>query len=507
MSRARKPASATPSAKASAAAPPSPPVAWLDPRGPYLVPLIVLLVTRGVMWLRTPWASEDALITFRFAANWAHGLGPVFSAGEKVFGFTSPPWMAWIALGIKVGADPVFWTRATLLLADVVTLFTFGSLLERHASRTSAWCFAWFFVTLTYFSGLVASGLEMGAMIALVGLTATLLERRHVAAGVALGLLAIFRPEGLLAALVLALWASWRERAIAAGIGVAAALVLAAYYGSPVPQSVLAKATVYGAPGPLLAPQWWDWLLPLHYQPGTSEGKLVSGLVVLMTPGAIAGIAALWADRRSALASALAALVIVWVSLIAVGASYFFWYFAAPILAWVGLASVGLPRLLQRPHVYVAAAVMLAGTWLQGGKLYVGRAGVEAGRFGVVADYLQRNANAGDAVFLEPIGTIGWRNPTLRMIDEVGLVTPAVASRRREGPGWYTDVVDQQRPRWLVLRASVLRTRGAYAGAGDPFRSLDEEKRVFSGYELAAATDSLTDDATLVVLRRSADGR
>ena len=63
----------------------------LDPRAPYLVPLLLLVVTRLVLRFRSPWASEDALITFRFAANWAHGLGPVYNAGEKVFGFTSPP--------------------------------------------------------------------------------------------------------------------------------------------------------------------------------------------------------------------------------------------------------------------------------------------------------------------------------------------------------------------------------------------------------------------------------
>lgn len=507
MSRARRSAPAASAAAHAVAAPSAPSVAWLDPRAPYLVPIVVLLVTRVVMWLRTPWASEDALITFRYAANWAHGLGPVFNVGEKVFGFTSPPWMAWIAIGIRLGADPVAWSRGSLLVADVVTVLAFGSLLERHASRASAWCFAWFVAALTYFSGLLASGLEMGAMVALVGLTATLIDRRHPAAGAALGLLAIFRPEGLLAALVIALWASWRDRAVAAGIGVLAAIALAVYYGSPVPQSVLAKATVYGAPGPLAAPQWWEWILPLPFPPTTSEAHLVTGLAVLMTPAAIAGLVALAAQRRTALAAAIAGLAIAWLSLVVVGASYFFWYFATPILAWAALASVGLPRLLARPHVYYAAAFMVAASWLQGGKLYVGRASVEAGRFGVVADFLQRNASAGDAVFLEPIGTIGWRNPSLRMIDEVGLVSPAVATRRRAGAGWYTDVIDRERPRWAVIRASVLRTRGAYAGAGEPFRSLDEEKRIFSGYELAAATDSLTDDATLVVLRRIAAGR
>ncbi len=490
---------------AGAPEPRAPRLDLLDPRAPYLVPLLLLVLTRLVLWFRSPWASEDALITFRFAANWAHGLGPAYNAGEKVFGFTSPPWMAWVAAGIKLGADPIVWTRSTLLVADVATLLLGASLLERHASRASAWCFAFFFAVLTFFSGLMASGLEMGALIALVFVAATLLERRHPAAGVALGVLAIFRPEGLLAALVLSVWATWRDRAIAAGITAVTALALAAYYGSPIPQSLIAKATVYGTSVPWGAPQWWEWLLPLPFTPGTSEAGLLMWIYVLFSPAAFAGLVEMWPRRRTPLAGAIAALLIVWLALFASGASWFFWYFAAPLVAWAGLASVGLPTLTHRPHLYVAAALMLAGHWLQGGKLYVGRAETEAVRFGAVADLLQANARAGESVFLEPIGTIGWRNPDLRLIDEVGLVAPAIAKRRREGAGWYTDTIERERPQWLVIRGSMLRTLNAYAGVGDPFRSMEEGQRVLSTYALAAATDSLGNEATLVVLHRMAD--
>src|SRR5262245_41569839 len=116
--------------------------AWLDPRGPYLLPLLVLLAGRIWLATRIPNASEDAYITFRYAWNFAHGLGAVFNPGERVYGFTSPPWMAWIALGIRLGADPLLWSRVTSVLADVVTLLATGSLLARNVSRASATCFA-----------------------------------------------------------------------------------------------------------------------------------------------------------------------------------------------------------------------------------------------------------------------------------------------------------------------------------------------------------------------------
>ncbi len=41
---------------------------------------------------------DDAMISMRYAYNLAHGLGPVWNAGERVEGFTNPLWVALMAL-------------------------------------------------------------------------------------------------------------------------------------------------------------------------------------------------------------------------------------------------------------------------------------------------------------------------------------------------------------------------------------------------------------------------
>lgn len=41
---------------------------------------------------------DDAMISMRYAYNLAHGLGPVWNAGEHVEGFTNPLWVAYMAL-------------------------------------------------------------------------------------------------------------------------------------------------------------------------------------------------------------------------------------------------------------------------------------------------------------------------------------------------------------------------------------------------------------------------
>ncbi len=41
---------------------------------------------------------DDAMISMRYAYNLAHGLGPVWNAGERVEGFTNPLWVGYMAL-------------------------------------------------------------------------------------------------------------------------------------------------------------------------------------------------------------------------------------------------------------------------------------------------------------------------------------------------------------------------------------------------------------------------
>lgn len=478
--------------------------AALDPRAPYLVPVLAMPVCRLALAFAIPRAGEDAYITFRYAWNWAHGLGPVFNAGERVLGVTSLPWTAWIALGVRWGADPVLWSRATLLVADAVALVCFAALLEAHVSRASAWCFAVFFAAWPYFSGLFCSGLEIGALLACIAATTWLIDRRSSISGPALGLLATFRPEGLLAAAVLAVWARGRDRIVAAGIFAAAAIAIALYYGSPVPQSVLAKVAAYGVPGPLHAAQWWEWALPipLPFNASTAESSNLFTIAVLASPAAFAGALALRTRLASPLVGAVAALSAIWLALLITGASFFFWYFAMPLVAWTLLGSIGLPRIAGTRLIYTSLVLMISGHWLYEGNLYVGRAKSESQLFGRTAEYIDSRAHRGESVLLEPAGVVGWQCITLRVMDDIGLVTPMAVVMRRRGAGWYADLLSAVRPDWLVVRAGLLRGRSAFAGRNAPFRDMDEGRRSLAPYEFMTAGDSTAGDQALIIFHR-----
>ena len=488
-----------------ATAEPAPPRPWWDPRAPYLLPLVTLLVTRIGLARAIATANEDAYITFRYAANWAAGLGPVFNASEHVLGFTSPLWTALVAVGVGLGQDPVIWSRSFAVLADVALLFTMASLLLRHASTTAAWVFVMFWAGYPFFAAVSVSGLETGVVVALLAVSAWCIDRRSPAAGVALGLLALSRPEGFAMAVVLSSWARTRDRIVAGAFALAGVGALALFFGSPLPQSMLAKASLYGTPGPWAGRHWWEWILPVpfHAEAASSEGANLRLLGALLFAGLVGGVMPLWRARRTALAGAAAALLVVWAGYAALGVAYFYWYLALPLAGAALVAAIGLGAITRGPVIAAATILATVGLWAIAPALYVGRAGIEAQVFLTMSNLIEKQARPGQAILLEPIGMIGWRNRSLRVLDEMGLVSPAIARRRREGPGWYADVVRERRPEWLLSRRGVLVKNVPFAGAGQPFRSLAERDSLLADYHVAAAQDTSMGDGAWVIYKRA----
>ena len=473
------------------------------PREPWLLPLLVMVVARVLLWGQIPYAGEDAYITFRYAKQLAGGNGLVFNPGERVFGFSSPLWTLWVALGHVVDANPVIWTRVTTLATDAVAVILMAGLLRRHASAAAAWCFALFYAGWPYVAAVGLSGMENSTLFTAIVVAAVLAERRHPLAGPALAAVALLRPEGLAAAALLALIAGWRDRAVALALVTLAVAGLALYFGTAIPQSVTAKSQLYGTPGPWAGRFWWEWVTPLLLGrfAVVTEGLHVFLLSVVFTPALVAGAQALWPIRRTALAVAIAACLTVYLGYALLGVAYFWWYLIVPLGGLAALAAVGLPRIVRGRGVYAALAVFIAGMWSLAVHLYIGRAQNEYYGFGATANYLLRNGRPGQQVMLEPIGMVGYSVP-MTVVDEVGLVTPEVARRRLAGPGWYTDIVAARRPEWLVLRRGVLLGGRAFAGVGAPFRNADERNALLQRYGVATVIDTTSGDQALVVLRR-----
>jgi hypothetical protein len=459
----------------------------LDPRAPFLLPLALLLLTRAYFWRLLPSASEDAYITFRYARNLTRGLGLVFNPGERVMGFTSPLWTVWSALGIALFKDPVGWSRATTLALEALALVLVTRMLLKAFGAKAAWTFALFYASWTFLAATAVSGMENSAFFALLALSAWLVERRSSLSGVALGLLALMRPEGVLCALIVSLGAGWKDRLVAlvlAGLGIGA---LAAFYGSPIPQSLVAKAQVYGTPGPWSGRHWWEWIVPfgIGRWPVTTEGSVLFAMAVVAGPALAAGTVTLARARREARGLALlaAAGLSVWLGYSVLGVAYFAWYLVLPLATAAVLIAIGLGRVTRGPWIPAGLALFIVGTWTIAPELYRGRAGAEYQSFAESAQALGRVSHAGESVLLEPIGMVGWVTK-LRIIDEIGLVSPWVAQRRKQGDGWMADVIAREHPDWLLTRRGILVGDEAFAGRGRPFRNPAERDAVLANYTL-----------------------
>jgi hypothetical protein len=476
----------------------------IDPVAPFLIPLVLLVVARIVTAIQVGNGTEDAYITYRYAQHLALGGGLTYNPGERVMGFSSPLWAMWNALGFFIAHQPLLWSRATSLVADAVTLLVMGALLERHASRRSAWCFTFFFALWPYFPAVAMSGLETSVMLALIALSAALAAARSWTAGLALAALALTRPEGLVAALVLGLGATARARLVGIGLVAAGLGALAAYFGTIVPQSVIAKALTYGTPGPLAGRAWWEWLLPfpLGRWPELSDLVMMVPLSAILAPAVVVGARALWRERSTPLARAAAAMLVVWLGYALLGVTYFWWYLAVPLAGFAAVAAVGFPRIAKGAGLYVSVALLVIGVWSVARYLYIGRARQESSILLTAAELLRAQAQPGDKAMLEPIGMIGYVAPVI-VIDEVGLVSPRVARRRRAGAGWYADIVTSERPEWLVVRYGTYRSGAAFAGVGAPFRGVAERDALFARYRPVAGGEAGSSDQALVILRRS----
>jgi hypothetical protein len=217
-----------------------------------------------------PRVIDDAYIIFRYAQNLLGGNGFVFNPGEAVFGITTPLFAGLLAaLGALSGGTAAPFPTLALgvnALADAGTcwlLILLGRRLDRPMAGILAalvWAIAPMSVTFAI------GGMETSVFILLM--TATLYfhsSRRPVAAAACAGLSLITRPDALIVILLLVLERirqGLRARkdpgaypdvrlpeigALLAPPAVWAALAWSAY-GSPIPQSIVAKAQAYHLP-------------------------------------------------------------------------------------------------------------------------------------------------------------------------------------------------------------------------------------------------------------------
>lgn len=435
-----------------------------------------------------PLAIDDAYITFRYARNLAEGLGFVYNAGERVLGTTTPLWTLLLAVVYDLWQADLPWAALIAsALADSGSVWLLW-LIGRRLGFDRAWTalLAALFAISPYSVAHAASGMESSAFTLLILASAwSYAAGWRWLTGLMAALATLTRPEGVVvAALIVGGRLSTRRRlswgeVLALVAPLLPWLVYATwYFGSPLPQSVVAKASVYesslarnaiwvtnqlGRPG--LNGLW----VPLS-EPRVLLGIVLSFPIVLLT-------ALHW--RRAArylrgrpellpLAGFAPALIALYVLAGLKGVQMFPWYLV-PFVPFYLIAIVAAIRTIGirvgRLGFSVGASLLFIWTTL-GMNLGYNPSQTAFTPLGVVmatenayheASKLLGPQLRDDAVIAVPdIGVIGYVT-NARILDTVGLVSPEVTRYYASSSGLTNNQIPPElllaeRPDFLVTR-------------------------------------------------------
>jgi len=153
--------------------------------------------------------SDDAFISFRYASHLADGLGPVWSPGDRVEGYTNFGWVLALATGQKLGIDPRYGARLLGFAGAIATVAMIPLLV---AQLRAAWTARWWLVAggaalatalNTGFVIWTFGGLEVTAVAFLLAAALTALlweertERRPWLSALLFAAAAITRPDSV----------------------------------------------------------------------------------------------------------------------------------------------------------------------------------------------------------------------------------------------------------------------------------------------------------------------
>lgn len=478
------------------------------------LPLLACCVAVAVLAAQTaylqPWTLDDAYISFRYAANWAAGIGPVYNAGERCEGYTTFLWVAMLAGGRSLGFDPDPLAKGLGLLSVLGTfvgLATSGRWLPESSHRAAAAS-----VVLLATSGLLgawgASGMETPLVAflssAALGLHVRSLSTRAPAEAVGAGLLGglamMTRPDAALvtgvALLDRLLRRQWREAVVQ---GTAFGLLVGpwwawrwSYYGWPLPNTFYAKV---GATSAQLA----------------RGVAYLSELLLATGPLWLVALAALWLARRERHAAVLP----VWVAVhaayvVAVGGdgmpAWRFFVATMPVVAW--LAGVALVRVPVAAAVPVFVALIGWQGWqathhpeltrriLHGD---VGRNGLEVGRW--LADHVPE----GTLLATNAAGAVPYASG-LPTIDMLGLNDCTISHAEVDDMGARKAGHEKADGAYVMSRRPDLVLFGGSRGSKKAVFASDRELLKQPGFREAYVqeTHRLPSGATLTLWRRRA---
>jgi hypothetical protein len=479
---------------------------------PRTIVFLIAFACAGLFALLTNHAWEDYYITYRASKNLATGQGLVFNVGDRLHTFTSP-------LGVLLPAAASLLTFntsdvAALWIFRMMSCLAFGGAAALVFTTVRRWpespfvaaalAVAWL-CTDAKSLDFTINGMETGFMLlflayALWALFSPRIARRWLHLGLAWGGLMWTRPDsfiyiGLITASAWIFNDSERtglSRKAWFVIMFKAALVCTAvylpwfasawiYYGSPVPHTIVAKASVstvaWDLPAlintlvkmPRLAWEGSSTLdaafLPTYFVTGGWPYALIlCARAIGISTACLWFVPGVRAEIRAASLSFLGAHVYLtffpyfpfpWYLPPTTLLAFFAWSCLASqliewgrrsagsrrVLAYGGLLAVGGSQLALQMWTVQAAARQMAALQTH----------IDTGNRKVIGEWLAAHSAPGDRVFLEPLGYIGFFSG-LKTYDWPGLSSREVVEAHAKLGSQWSLIIDHLGPDWIVLR-------------------------------------------------------
>jgi hypothetical protein len=401
---------------------------------------------------------DDAFITFRCAENLATGNGFVYNLGERVLGTTTPLFTLLLALANLIGIKSLSAAMLINCIASGVTavlLYWWARKigLEKLSILPS--------ILYACFPRSVVCdicGMETAFFTMLVvGTLFALYTKRDLLAMTFASFVAVTRPEGLTVLAVVLIWSLVRNRDGLMPRIVPVLLILGnwllfsyLYFGSIVPNSLIAKRALYG---------------------GSEQSALAGNVGMVFALGspmmwivwALFVLGALIAARNERLLMVIALWSAAYLGALAFSGTHVFFWYSAPVyplvflIAVVGmhwlLSSFVAARALKRSYLIASLAglaiVISSSAHLVG---QLDGLGAEMSWYNrthiAAAEYLSKHASPNDRVLAEDIGNFGYAYRGA-IIDRDGLVTPQAIPYNQAGK--YREFADSVRADWLFL--------------------------------------------------------
>lgn len=384
------------------------------------------------------YANDDQFITYRYAENIAAGHGFVYNIGERVLGATTPLYTLLLAaLKFIVPSASVQTLAAALnvLLLAIASIF-FLRLARRFMGEwyaiaaTTAFAFS--------LSRVIPEGMESALFILLLlSFLDALLCERHYLASALLSLAILTRPDaGLIAVLVLVYWLQHAgfERtiklvALCAGVAMPWLVFSTAYFGSFIPQSLMAKLhskDIYHIPAMQGIKVQLSSISRLYWGRIFDPDNLVLQTVCDLIPAGLFSVVAAWRSLSSK-TWIVFAIPLAYLAAFSLSNPIIFpWYVSQMEPLWILATFAGIAWLVARVpsravRILLVVLVLAGPAYYWGLSLQRAKPGKEG--LAIASAYLRDHMKEGDRIALSNIGIVGYETHAY-IFDFIGLVTP-----------------------------------------------------------------------------------